>query len=49
MATKKRKKAKLENTSAQELEFMLIHKPNELLKGITELQQKLKEFTIDEK
>jgi hypothetical protein len=49
MATKKRKKAKLENTSTQELEFMLIHKPNELLKGITDLQQKLKEFTIDEK
>ncbi|WP_392352466.1 hypothetical protein [Pseudoalteromonas rhizosphaerae] len=45
MTTKKRKKAKLENTSAQELEFMLIHKPNELLRGITELQQKLKELS----
>lgn len=41
--------AALESVKAQDLEFMLIHKPNELLRGIVELQQKLKEFTIDEK
>lgn len=37
--------AALEKTKAQELEFMLIHQPNELLRGITELQQKVKELS----
>lgn len=37
--------AALEKTKAQELEFMLIHKPNELLRGIAELQQKLRNLT----
>ncbi|MBH0010991.1 hypothetical protein I6F66_02750 [Pseudoalteromonas sp. NZS100_1] len=34
----------LESVKAGELEFMLIHKPNELLKGISELQIKIKEL-----
>jgi hypothetical protein len=37
--------AALEKTKAQDLEFMLIHQPNELLRGITELQKKLKELS----
>ena len=37
--------AALEKTTAQDLEFMLIHQPNLLLKGITELQQKLRDLT----
>ncbi|MCK8106163.1 hypothetical protein MTF64_04665 [Pseudoalteromonas sp. 2CM41L] len=36
--------AALESVKASDLEFMLIHKPNELLKGITELQIKIKEL-----
>ena len=36
--------AALESVKAGELEFMLIHKPNELLKGVTELQIKIKEL-----
>lgn len=34
--------AALESVKAGELEFMLIHKPNELLMGVTELQRKIK-------
>lgn len=40
-----KKPVALEKTKAQDLEFMLIHKPNQLLKGITELQQKLRDLT----
>ncbi|CAD2225029.1 conserved hypothetical protein [Pseudoalteromonas sp. 3J6] len=40
-----KKPAALEKTKAQDLEFMLIHQPNLLLKGITELQQKLRDLT----
>lgn len=36
--------AALESVKAGDLEFMLIHKPNELLKGITELQIKINEL-----
>ena len=36
--------AALESVKAGNLEFMLIHKPNELLKEITELQRKIKEL-----
>ena len=41
------KKAKLEDVSAEDLEFMLIHKPNQLLKGIQELQQKVKSKNVN--
>lgn len=36
--------AALESVKVGDLEFMLIHKPNELLKGVTELQRKIKEL-----
>jgi hypothetical protein len=37
--------AALESVKAGDLEFMLIHQPNKLLQGITELQQKVKELS----
>ncbi|MBA6408142.1 hypothetical protein H4J63_02010 [Pseudoalteromonas sp. 5Ae-yellow] len=37
--------AALEGVKAGDLEFMLIHQPNKLLQGITELQQKVKELS----
>ncbi|GAA58459.1 hypothetical protein P20652_0313 [Pseudoalteromonas sp. BSi20652] len=37
--------AALESVKAGDLEFMLIHHPNKLLQGITELQQKVKELS----
>lgn len=39
-----KKLAALESVKAGELEFMLIHKPNELLKGVAELQRKIMEL-----
>jgi ABC-type proline/glycine betaine transport system substrate-binding protein len=39
------KPAALEKTKAQDLEYMLIHQPYELLIGITELQQKIKQLS----
>ncbi|MBH0026302.1 hypothetical protein I6F53_04805 [Pseudoalteromonas sp. SWN29] len=36
--------AALESVKAGDLEFMLIHKPSELLKGVAELQIKIKEL-----
>lgn len=45
MAAKK-KKAMLEDTPACDLEFMLIHNPVELLRGVQELQKELKAMRL---